>query len=293
MVSFTTLLMAAAAALNTDALNIPRQAKTPVWLTLPATPALPTPISATIQTANGVKLWMQTYNAAAGGTPIVMSHGGLGHSAYFGSVIQALIKNGHQVIALDRRGHGRSPFNNADTYTYDIFAKDTDAQLKAAGVKNYIYVGWSDGAIVGLSALMDPTLSKSITKAFLFGTSAVPADTNATFSNTAIFNDFVTRVQGEYKVLQPSANFTQFGTKVATLEATLPQFKDADLAKIDGSKVTMVQAEHEEAVNNGVGQRISKAIPGSKFVMLNGVSHFAPLQDPAGFTSAIEAAIKA
>lgn len=262
--------------------------KLPLWQTLPPTPGLPSPISLKTTPINGVQLWMQEYNKEVGGIPIVFDHGGLGYSAYFGSVISRLVDRKHYVIALDRRGHGRSTFNKDDVFTYDEFAVDIDAQLKAAGIHKYNVVGWSDGAITTLSALTNPSQAKSIHKAFIFGASATPQETNATFSSTSIFAEFVSRCRTEYAQLQPNADFTTFGGKVATMEATLPQMTDKQLGTIDGSRVIIVGAEHEEAVNLGVPQRLHSVIKGSSIRILPAVSHFAPLQDPDQFTAAVE-----
>ncbi|KAG5665611.1 hypothetical protein KAF25_009736 [Fusarium avenaceum] len=260
----------------------------PIWLTLPPTPALPSPINTSTSLINGVHLWMQEYNKGAGGIPIVFDHGGLGYSAYFGSVISRLVDQGHYVIAVDRRGHGRSTFNQNDVFTFDQFAKDINDQLKAAGVHEYNVVGWSDGAITTLSALINPVTAKPIKKAFIFGGSADPEQTNSTFSSTDIFSEFVSRSRTEYAQLQPNANFTLFGSKVVTLEATLPQFTSEQLGSIDGSRVIIVGAEHEEAVNRDVPKKLQSAIKGSQLKILTGVSHFAPLQDPKQFTAAVE-----
>ncbi|KAM5345162.1 hypothetical protein ACJ41O_011024 [Fusarium nematophilum] len=260
----------------------------PIWQTLPPTPDLPSPISTTTTLINGVQLWMQKYNEAAGGVPVVMDHGGLGYSAYFGSVISRLVANGRYVIAVDRRGHGRSAFNPDDVFTYDQMADDIHAQLAAAGVTAYDVVGWSDGAMTTLAALINPTTAAPIGKAFVFGGAANPEQTNATFSDTAIFGEFVSRCRTEYAQLQPGANFTVFANKVGTMEATLPQFTDEQLGGIDGSKVIIVGADHEEAINLDVPGKLQAAIPGSQLQILTGVSHFAPLQDPDQFTDAVE-----
>ncbi|KAI9154686.1 putative non-heme chloroperoxidase [Paramyrothecium foliicola] len=260
----------------------------PIWLTLPATPALPSPINTNTRSINGVQLWMQKYNEAAGGVPIVMDHGGLGYSAYFGSVITRLIANGHYVIAVDRRGHGRSTFNENDVFTYDQMADDIHAQLIDAQVNEYHVVGWSDGAMTTLAALINPSTAAPIKKAFIFGGAANPQQTNATFADTAIFNEFVSRCATEYAELQPNANFSLFANKVGTMEATLPQITDAQLGTIDGSRVIIVGAEHEEAINLDVPGKLHAAIPGSQLQILPGVSHFAPVQDPEQFAAAIE-----
>ncbi|KAI8715225.1 AB hydrolase-1 domain-containing protein [Fusarium sp. LHS14.1] len=261
---------------------------TPIWQTLPPTPDLPSPISTKTTLINGVQLWMQKYNEKVGGVPIVMDHGGLGYSAYFGSVISRLVANGHYVIAVDRRGHGRSTFNADDVFTYDQMADDIHDQLAAAGVSKYNVVGWSDGAMTTLAALINPTLAAPIHKAFIFGGAANPEQTNATFSDTAIFSEFVSRCGVDYAELQPNANFSEFANKVGTMEATLPQITDAQLGTIDGSRVIIVGAEHEEAINLDVPEKLHKAIKGSQLEILPGVSHFAPLQDPDQFTKAVE-----
>ncbi|KAF3763373.1 putative esterase [Cryphonectria parasitica EP155] len=280
-------LLAASALPSVQSLAI-RQSETPVWLTLPPTPALPAPITEVKTPVDGVELWMQQYNEEAGSTPIVMIHGGLGYSAYFGAVISRLIEGGHYVIAVDRRGHGRSTFNSADVFTFDMFAQDTFQLLSQKGISKYNIVGWSDGAATTLAALLNSTIEAHIERAFVFGGFSVPEDTNATFTDTAIYSEFVSRCQTEYSTLQPTANFTEFATKVGTLEATLPQWTDADLAEINGSKVTIAGAEYEEAVNRDVAPRLNKAIIGSNLVILKNVSHFAPLQDPDQFTKAVE-----
>ncbi|KAH8649228.1 Alpha/Beta hydrolase protein [Xylariales sp. PMI_506] len=267
-----------------------RRASTPVWETLPGTPDLPSPISTVTTTVNGVQLWMQKYNEQDGVTPIIMDHGGLGYSAYFGDVISHLVAHGHYVIAVDRRGHGRSTFLADDTFTYEGFAQDISTQLQAAGVPvPYNVVGWSDGGATTLAALLDPVLDSSIAKAFLFGTFSSYEDTNSTFTSTSIYTEFVSRCATEYAALQPRANFTEFAIKVGTMENTLPTWADAQLAGVNGSKVTIVGAEHDEAVNLAVPARLHASMPGSSLVMLTGVSHFAPMQDPEQFTAAVEA----
>ncbi|KAH9812279.1 hydrolase/acyltransferase [Melampsora americana] len=271
---------------NVNSKSIDRRATQP-WLTLPPTPTLPPPISNTLQNINGVKLWSQEYNKAPGKIPIVLNHGGLGYSAYFGDVIKNLIAQKRYVIAIDRRGHGRSTFNPKDEFTFDMFAKDIDDQLKSLGVQKYDVVGWSDGAATTLAALQNPTFAARINKAFIFAGFMVPQDTNPTFTSTSIYKEFVTRCAKEYALIQPGRNFTLFAGKVARLEAKLPQFTAAGLGRINGAKVAIIGAEHDEAVKLDVPNKLHAAIRGSQLMILKGVSHFAPLQNPKGFTEAI------
>lgn len=261
------------------------------WDNLPATPALPAPISNIKASINGVQLWFQEYNKAASGIPIVLIHGGLGYSAYFGSVISILSKS-YYVIAVDRRGHGRSTYLQSDVFTFEQFAKDTQALLKAQGISKAYWVGWSDGAATTLAGLLDSSINSEIAKAFVFAGFQSYKDTNATFTDTAIYSEFVSRCATEYAQLQPQANFTDFATKVGTLEATLPTWSDATLARIDGSKVTIAGADHDEAVNLAVQPHLNSVIKGSKLKILTNVSHFAPVQDAAQFARAVVEFVK-
>jgi pimeloyl-ACP methyl ester carboxylesterase len=53
----------------------------------------------------------------------------------------------------------------------------------------------------------------------------------------------------------------------------------------------IVLGEHDEAIKRDHTEAIAAAIPGSKLVILPGVSHFAMLQDPGGYTAAVRALI--
>lgn len=293
MLSTTTLSLIAAAGLPIAVTAWPAIRQTAAWQTLPATPELPTPVNTTLSSINGAQLWLQKYNEAAGGTPVVFDHGGLGYSAYFGDVIKQLIAAGYYVVAVDRRGHGRSTYASGDVFTYDMFANDIFAQLTQEGITSYNVVGWSDGAATTLAMLQNSTIEPGIQKAFIFSGFMVPEDTNSTFTSTAIYETFLSRCASEYATLQPSANFTDFATKVATMEAALPQFTTQGLGTINGSKVAIVGADHDEAVNLDVPAKLHSAISGSTLTMLTDVSHFAPAQDPDQFTKAVTSFLSA
>src|SRR6516165_838793 len=53
----------------------------------------------------GARIWYATYGS---GAPVIMLHGGLGHSGNWGYQVPPLVGNGYRIILLDSRGHGRS-----------------------------------------------------------------------------------------------------------------------------------------------------------------------------------------
>jgi pimeloyl-ACP methyl ester carboxylesterase len=51
--------------------------------------------------------------------------------------------------------------------------------------------------------------------------------------------------------------------------------------------VAIVQSEHDEFITRDHAAYLARSIPYATFVMLDGVSHFAPLQRPAPFNRAL------
>jgi pimeloyl-ACP methyl ester carboxylesterase len=79
------------------------------WLTLPPTPALPPPTRSDLAAVNGTRIFFAQFGA---GKPVLLLHGGLGNSNWWGHQVPALARH-FSVLAIDTRGHGRSPVTSA------------------------------------------------------------------------------------------------------------------------------------------------------------------------------------
>jgi len=99
--------------------------------------------------ANGISIYYAVYGQ---GSPVILLHGGLANSDYWGNQIKALAPH-HTVIVMDSRGHGRST-RDSRPYGYDLMADDVVALMDALKVPKADIVGWSDGAILGLDLAM-------------------------------------------------------------------------------------------------------------------------------------------
>src|SRR5215469_13900475 len=117
----------------------------PQWQQLPKTPALPTPEHSGYAPVNGVRIWYATFGR---GEPVILLHGGLANSNYWGYQVPALAKH-YRVIVMDSRGHGRST-RNEDPLSYHLMARDVIGLMNFLHIPKVTIVGWSDGAIVGL-----------------------------------------------------------------------------------------------------------------------------------------------
>ena len=70
------------------------------------------------------------------------------------------------------------------------------------------------------------------------------------------------------------------------MQRTQPNYSADDLAGIR-VRVIIVQSEFDEFIKREHAEYLAQSIPDAEFVYLTGVSHFAPLQRPEQFNSAI------
>ncbi|CAE6417646.1 unnamed protein product [Rhizoctonia solani] len=288
MVSFNLAAFLAAASLSLGTYARPAARDTPLWLTLPPTPQLPGNPVGTKTAVNGIQIWHAEFGTKSSSKlPVLMLHGGFGSSNYWGSVVELVMKNQY-VIVMDTRGQGRSTMDSTP-FSYDLFARDAAGILKNLGISKAAWVGWSDGADAILAALLNPELSPLVARAFTTGASHNFEANNATFASTAIYNEFISRASAEYRAFQPNGNLTALGDALTVLGSTQPTWTQSDMAKIIlGSKLTLSWGQHEEAINLSEQTLLPSWIKDSKSVIMPGVSHFAPLQDPAQFAAALE-----
>src|SRR3954447_22314493 len=88
---------------------------------------------------DGARIWYASYGS---GAPVILLHGGLGHSGNWGYQVPALIDSGYQTVVLDSRGHGRST-RDARPYTYERMASDVRAIMDHLNIGKAALVGWS------------------------------------------------------------------------------------------------------------------------------------------------------
>jgi pimeloyl-ACP methyl ester carboxylesterase len=99
------------------------------------------------------------------GPAVTLIHGGVFHSGpAWAKTIGPLVQDGYRVIAVDRRGYGRSPDGDADEISVRLQAGDVATTLDLRDVAESHVVGVSYGALVGLEfALTHPERVLSLT----------------------------------------------------------------------------------------------------------------------------------
>ena len=80
--------------------------------------------------------------------------------------------------------------------------------------------------------------------------------------------------------------FDAFFEAVGLMQSTQPNYSAEDLAQIK-VPVTIVQSEFDEFIKREHAEYLALSIPKAEFILLPGVSHFAPLQRPEQFDTVL------
>ena len=103
---------------------------------------------------NGISLYYESHGA---GRPMILLHGGLGSGEMFGPLLPALAE-GHQVIAVDLQGHGRTADIDRPI-SVELMADDIAALIEHLGLEKPDLVGYSLGGGVAFhTAVRHPEL---------------------------------------------------------------------------------------------------------------------------------------
>ena len=243
--------------------------------------SLPTPTSSGDIETKSARIWYSIYGK---GHPLVLLHGGLGNSENWAYLIEPLTLAGYQVILLDTRGHGRS-LNYEETYSYVQMSEDIKMVLESLNINKAGFVGWSDGAVTSLIlADQNPDI---VTGVFYFACnmddSGALEEPNFNAQVISIFG----RHRNDYERLNTSdVSFDDFVGKVSDMQKSEPNYTVSDLKRIM-SPVCIAQSELDEFIKMEHAVYLSDTLPNAKLKVLEGVSHFAPLQNPELFSTEI------
>jgi pimeloyl-ACP methyl ester carboxylesterase len=247
-------------------------------------PSLPDPIDQGYVEHEEARIRYSTYGS---GPPVILLHGGLGHSGNWGNQVPALVSGGYRAVLIDSRGHGRST-RDARPFSYELMASDVLAVMDALHLEKAALAGWSDGACTAL--ILAAKAPSRIAGVFFFACNMDPSGVKP-FEATPTLNRCFARHVKDYTQLSATPeHFKDFVAAVTLMQQTQPNYSAQDLAKIS-VPVVIVQSEHDEFIKREHAEYLARSIPNAESVVLNGVSHFAPLQRPEQFNAAMLAFI--
>lgn len=244
------------------------------------------------------------------GSPLVLSHAlGLDHTMWLG-IAQAM-QGRRTVFAYDHRGHGRST-TAVDTpgWTLDDLVEDAAAVIRQHSEQPVVFVGLSMGGMVAQGlALRHAGLLRAAVLAHTVGSYDALARTAwqqrikaiEQGGIEAVVDTIVSRyLHQDYRSAHPDATgslrsqllrndaaaYISSCRAVASVDwvAQLPQLRLPTL---------VVAGRHDIGAPPAEAERIAKAVPGAKLVMLENSSHLSPLEEPQAFVSALDRFLQA
>jgi hypothetical protein len=209
----------------------------PLWLRMPPTPVLPEPETSGIAPVNGIRLW---YAEFGHGAPVILVHGGLANSEYWGLQVPVLAAHYH-VIVLDSRGYGRS--TRTDTpIGYDLMSSDVLGLMDYLHIRKAALIGWSDGAIIGLDIAIH--YPDRLTRLFAFAANSNPAGVKDV-SKSPVFAAYIQRAaKGVHATLAdphtvqilPRKHRAHVGDRAASHRRSIEPYQGADVDRRWGSR---------------------------------------------------------
>jgi len=145
-------------------------------------------------------------------------------------------------------------------------------------------VGWSDGACVAL--VLARRAAARVAGVFFFACNMDPSGVKP-IEPGPLLNRCFSRHKKDYAQLSATPErFNTFVEAVTLMQRTQPNYSARDLAEMD-VPVAIVQGEHDEFITREHAEYLARTIPNAELVILDGVSHFAPLQRPEQFNHSI------
>jgi pimeloyl-ACP methyl ester carboxylesterase len=239
----------------------------PQWLTLPITPTLPKAWRSGYAPINGIRIWYALFGQ---GNPVLLLHGGLANSDYWGNQVPVLARH-YQVIVMDSRGHGRST-RDQQAFSHRLMASDVIGLMDFLKIRKAAIVGWSE-------AINHPD---RLTTLFAFASDTDPNGLND-LSQNDVFNAYIARTRPEYEKLSSTpSEYDAFLNQINKMWMSRPILTAEQLASIR-VPVWVVDGDHEEAVSRENTLFIFDNTPRAAMLIQPAVSHFSFLQDPHQF----------
>ncbi len=225
------------------------------------------------------KIYYEIYGS---GVPMVILHGNRGSISVMHNQISYFSKK-YKVIAIDSRGCGKSQLGK-DSLTYDNMANDVAAILSKLNIDSTYIIGYSDGAIVGLTVAMK--CPDKVKKMVSFGGNVQP-DTNALNASYVIDNNHKRRIEAEQMLAKgDTTKDWYFRVQCFRLIEFQPKYTAEDLHKIKAH--VMVMSTDRDIVKEEHTLFIYRNIPKSSLCIIPGEPHGLPRQNPALFNMMVD-----
>ena len=257
----------------------------------------------------GVSLHYLDYGTA-GRRPMLCVHGGAASGHWFDFVAGGFSTE-HHVLAIDQRGHGDSSWVQPPDYSYERYAADLDEVVKKLDLRDFVLVGHSMGGTVALTyastypgraarlVVVDSTLQMTpdrVAKLREVGTRQGRSYTSR--------EEFIARFRlrpadssASPEVLRHLANHGACQDADGSWRHKFDRGVYATRDPVDGLPhwnsiripALLVKGERSQRISPAVFAEVKSRCPQVEFAEVAASDHHVTLDNPAGFTQAVNA----
>ena len=218
-----------------------------LWQQLPPPAAMPKAEESGYAQVNDIQMYYAVFGK---GEPLLLLHGGLGNSDYWGNQVPAFAEH-YRVIVADSRGHGRST-RSGQPYSYQLMASDVLALMDHLKIGKAAIVGWSDSGIIGLDLAMNHP--ERLTRLFAFGANYNVGGLRDDIDTNKTFNAYIDKAGQDYRRLSRTRTSSRLHRAVADVELPARLYASR-LGRItvptmiaDGAHDEGIRPEHAEEI---------------------------------------------
>ncbi len=193
--------------------------------------------------------------------PFILLHGNGQNGSYFKNQID-YFSNRYRVIALDTRGHGRSP-RGTKPFTIEQFSCDLCDFMEELEISEAVILGFSDGANIAMKfAMKYPSRVKAL---ILNGGNLNPSGVKIT---TQLPIEIGYKIAGRFASKSPEA---KKNAEMLGLMVNDPNIERNELSKITAP--ALVICGRNDIIRESHTKEIAKNIPNAKLSIIRG-NHF-------------------
>lgn len=219
------------------------------------------------------------YQEKGSGEPFILLHGNGENSGYFEKQID-YFKGQYRVIALDTRGHGKSPRGDAP-FTIEQFACDLYDFLKIHRIEKAIILGFSDGANIAMRFALKHS---DMVKALILNGGNL--NSKGVKSTTQIPIEIGYKIAKHFADRSPAA---KTNAEMLGLMVNGPDIEQAELSRL--AVPTLVICGTKDMIREQHTKEIAAAIANSKLAIIKG-NHFIANKQAEAFNKAVESFLK-
>ena len=213
------------------------------------------------------------------GQPLVLLHGNGEDNTYFEHQIDCFSKD-YRVIAIDTRGHGKSP-RGEKPFTIKQFAEDLHDFMDTKGIAKANILGFSDGGNIALTfALKYP---ERVDKLILDGANLFPSGVKPLYQWP---------IEIGYRIAKLFSNKSEKAKRNAEMLGLMveePHIEPAELSRL--TMPVLVVAGTKDMINESHTRLIYKSLINAQLDIIEG-DHFVANKNAEAFNKVVERFLK-